>query len=160
VQISEYLLVRNCIAVKSLHQFFYYHSKYLNSVKCLEISMAPSKCINHCSLLSLCQNNLLCSKVIGRIFPKVISTLHHFFFLSFLFHVFAQYFAEISCCLFLFSFFEIFFLAFWFMQRPSFMFHSKLYSYSNLTLLKCTKNFFIFLIYFILFYFILRIAQR
>jgi hypothetical protein len=30
------------MAVKSLYQFFYYHSKYLNSVKCQEISMGPS----------------------------------------------------------------------------------------------------------------------
>jgi hypothetical protein len=30
------------MAVKSLHQFFYYHSKYLNSMKCQEISMGPS----------------------------------------------------------------------------------------------------------------------
>jgi hypothetical protein len=29
------------MAVKSLHQFFYYHSKYLNSMKCREISMGP-----------------------------------------------------------------------------------------------------------------------
>jgi hypothetical protein len=34
VQISEYFLIRNCMAVKSLHQFFYYHDKYLNSMKC------------------------------------------------------------------------------------------------------------------------------
>jgi hypothetical protein len=34
VQISEYLLIRTYMAVKSLHQFDYYHSKYLNSVKC------------------------------------------------------------------------------------------------------------------------------
>jgi hypothetical protein len=27
------------MVVKSLHQFFYYHSKYLNSMKCREISM-------------------------------------------------------------------------------------------------------------------------
>jgi hypothetical protein len=30
------------MAVKSLHQIFYYHSKYLNSMKCREISMGPS----------------------------------------------------------------------------------------------------------------------
>jgi hypothetical protein len=30
------------MAVKSLHQFFYYHSKYLNIMKCQEISMGPS----------------------------------------------------------------------------------------------------------------------
>jgi hypothetical protein len=30
------------MVVKSLHQFFYYHSKYLNSMKCQEISMGPS----------------------------------------------------------------------------------------------------------------------
>jgi hypothetical protein len=33
-QISEYLLIRNCMVVESLHQFFNYQSKYLNSVKC------------------------------------------------------------------------------------------------------------------------------
>jgi hypothetical protein len=33
VQISEYLLIRNYMAVKSLSQFLYYHSKYLNNVK-------------------------------------------------------------------------------------------------------------------------------
>jgi hypothetical protein len=36
------------MAVKSLHQFFYYHSKYLNSMKCQEISMGPSKCTIQC----------------------------------------------------------------------------------------------------------------
>jgi hypothetical protein len=30
------------MVVKSLHQIFYYHSKYLNSMKCREISMGPS----------------------------------------------------------------------------------------------------------------------
>jgi hypothetical protein len=30
------------MTVKSLHQFFYYLSKYLNSMKCREISMGPS----------------------------------------------------------------------------------------------------------------------
>jgi hypothetical protein len=30
------------MAIKSLHQFFYYHSKYLNRMKCQEISMGPS----------------------------------------------------------------------------------------------------------------------
>jgi hypothetical protein len=30
------------MAVKKLHQFFYHHSKYLNSMKCREISMNPS----------------------------------------------------------------------------------------------------------------------
>jgi hypothetical protein len=48
VQISEYLLIRNCMPIKSLHQIFYYHSKYLNSMKCREISMGPSKCTNQC----------------------------------------------------------------------------------------------------------------
>jgi hypothetical protein len=42
VQISEYLLIKNCMVVKSLYQFFYFHSKYLNSMKCREISMGPS----------------------------------------------------------------------------------------------------------------------
>jgi hypothetical protein len=34
MQISEFLLIKNCMAIKSLHQFFYYHNKYLNSMKC------------------------------------------------------------------------------------------------------------------------------
>jgi hypothetical protein len=38
------------MAVKSLHQFFYYHSKYLNSVKCQEISMGLSNCTIQCTL--------------------------------------------------------------------------------------------------------------
>jgi hypothetical protein len=38
---------------KNLHQFFYYHNKYLNSMKYQEISMGPSKCINQCTLNSL-----------------------------------------------------------------------------------------------------------
>ena len=29
---------------KSLHQFFYYHNKFMKSMKCREISMDPSKC--------------------------------------------------------------------------------------------------------------------
>jgi hypothetical protein len=36
------------MAVKSLHQFFYYHNKYLNSMKCREISMGPSIHIIQC----------------------------------------------------------------------------------------------------------------
>jgi hypothetical protein len=44
VKICEYLLIRNCMEIKSLNQIFYYHNKYLNSVKCREISMGPSKC--------------------------------------------------------------------------------------------------------------------
>jgi hypothetical protein len=33
IQIGEYFLIRNCMAIiKSLHQFSYYHSKYLNSM--------------------------------------------------------------------------------------------------------------------------------
>jgi hypothetical protein len=51
VQISDYLLIRNCMVVKILHQFFYYHNKYLNNVKCREISMGPSKCTIQCRLL-------------------------------------------------------------------------------------------------------------
>jgi hypothetical protein len=31
VHFSEYLLIRNCMAIKSLHQHFYYYSKYLNT---------------------------------------------------------------------------------------------------------------------------------
>jgi hypothetical protein len=42
--------VKNYMVVKSLHQFFYYHSKYLNSMKCREISMGPSKCTIQCTL--------------------------------------------------------------------------------------------------------------
>jgi hypothetical protein len=38
------------MAVKNLHQFFYYHNKYLNSMKCQEISMDPSKCTIQCTL--------------------------------------------------------------------------------------------------------------
>jgi hypothetical protein len=30
------------MAIKSLHQIFYYPNKYLNSMKCQEISMGPS----------------------------------------------------------------------------------------------------------------------
>jgi hypothetical protein len=36
------------MVIKSLHQFFYYHSKYLNSMKCREISMGPSIHIIQC----------------------------------------------------------------------------------------------------------------
>jgi hypothetical protein len=39
------------MAVKSLHQFFYYHSKYLNSMKCREISMDPSIRTIQCTYL-------------------------------------------------------------------------------------------------------------
>jgi hypothetical protein len=38
------------MVVKSLHQIFYYHSKYLNSMKCREISMGPSIRTIQCSL--------------------------------------------------------------------------------------------------------------
>jgi hypothetical protein len=41
------------MAVKTLHQIFYYHSKYLNSMKCREISMGPSIRTIQCSSLSL-----------------------------------------------------------------------------------------------------------
>jgi hypothetical protein len=37
------------MAVKNLHQFFYYQNKYLNSMKCREISMGPSIHIIQCS---------------------------------------------------------------------------------------------------------------
>jgi hypothetical protein len=37
------------MAVKYLHQFFYYHCKYLNSMKCQEISMGLSIHIIQCS---------------------------------------------------------------------------------------------------------------
>jgi hypothetical protein len=37
------------MAIKKLHQFFYYHNKYLNSMKCPEISMGPTKCTIQCS---------------------------------------------------------------------------------------------------------------
>jgi hypothetical protein len=33
LQISEYLLIRNYMVGKNLDNFFYYHSKYLKSVK-------------------------------------------------------------------------------------------------------------------------------
>ena len=49
VKISENFLIKNCMVVKSLYQFFYYHSKYLNSMKCQENSMSPSKCTIQCS---------------------------------------------------------------------------------------------------------------
>jgi hypothetical protein len=39
------------MAVKSLHHFFYYRSKYLNSMKCREIIMGPSIRIIQCSSL-------------------------------------------------------------------------------------------------------------
>jgi hypothetical protein len=32
------------MAAKSLHQFFYYHNKYLNSMKCREISIGEIQC--------------------------------------------------------------------------------------------------------------------
>jgi hypothetical protein len=32
-KLSEYLIIKNCMAGKSLYQNFYYHSKYLNSMK-------------------------------------------------------------------------------------------------------------------------------
>jgi hypothetical protein len=38
------------MTIKSLHQFFYYHSKYLNSMKCREISMGPSIRTIQCSI--------------------------------------------------------------------------------------------------------------
>jgi hypothetical protein len=39
--------------VKSLHQFFYYHSKYLHSMKCRELSMGPSICTIQCSFVDI-----------------------------------------------------------------------------------------------------------
>jgi hypothetical protein len=53
VQINEYLLIRNRMAIKSFYKKIYYHSKYLNSVKCREICMGPSKCTNQCSICVL-----------------------------------------------------------------------------------------------------------
>jgi hypothetical protein len=47
------------MAVKSLHQFFYYHSKYLNSIKCREISMGPSIHTIQCTLLPKEKENLV-----------------------------------------------------------------------------------------------------
>jgi hypothetical protein len=44
------------MALKNLHQIFYYHSKYLNSMKCQEISMGPSIWTIQCS------NNIESSK--------------------------------------------------------------------------------------------------
>ena len=61
VQISEYLLIKTCMAIKSLHRFFYYHNKYLNSMKCREISMGPSIPTiqyNLCSLSGECLDRL------------------------------------------------------------------------------------------------------
>jgi hypothetical protein len=51
VQISEYVLIKTCMAKKSLHRFFYYHNKYLNIMKCRETSMGPSKCTIQCRML-------------------------------------------------------------------------------------------------------------
>jgi transaldolase len=55
VQISKYLLFRNYMGVKSLRQFFYYLSKYLNSMKCQKISLGPSKCTIQYSFQKLCK---------------------------------------------------------------------------------------------------------
>jgi hypothetical protein len=41
------------MAIKSLHQLFYYHSKYLNNMKCREISMGPSIRTIQCSYLAM-----------------------------------------------------------------------------------------------------------
>jgi hypothetical protein len=41
------------MAVKNLHQFFYYHNKYLNSMKCQAISMGPSIHIIQCTMFAL-----------------------------------------------------------------------------------------------------------
>jgi hypothetical protein len=50
VWFSEYLWIKNCMALQSLHHFFYYHNKYyLNSMKCWEIGMGPYICTNQCS---------------------------------------------------------------------------------------------------------------
>ena len=48
--------VKNRMAIKSLHQVFYYHNKYLNSVKCWEISMSLSKCTNQCDTIWILSN--------------------------------------------------------------------------------------------------------
>jgi hypothetical protein len=48
------------MAIKSLHQIFYYHSKYLNSMKCREISMGPSIRTIQCRT----------SAVVGRVVPE------------------------------------------------------------------------------------------
>jgi hypothetical protein len=50
------------MVVKSLIQFFYYHSKYLNSMKCREISMGPSKCTIQCTLREV-QLSKFCQKM-------------------------------------------------------------------------------------------------
>jgi hypothetical protein len=34
MQFSEYLLIRNCMVVKNLHQFFYYHNKHRIKKSC------------------------------------------------------------------------------------------------------------------------------
>jgi hypothetical protein len=49
VQINEYFLIRNCMAIKKLYQFFYCN-KYVKSVKRQEINMGPSKCTIQCRL--------------------------------------------------------------------------------------------------------------
>ena len=38
------------MALKNLHQFFYYHNKYLNSMKYREIGMDPSIHIIQCTI--------------------------------------------------------------------------------------------------------------
>jgi hypothetical protein len=53
------------MAVKSLRQIFYYHSKYLNSMKCREISMGPSIRTIQCSLLSWDWKSFFCKSPSG-----------------------------------------------------------------------------------------------
>jgi hypothetical protein len=41
------------MAIKNLHQFFYYHSKYLNNMKYREISIDPFIHIIRCRTISI-----------------------------------------------------------------------------------------------------------
>jgi hypothetical protein len=73
MQISEYLLIRNCRAVRSLYQFLYYYSKYLNSTKCREISMGPSKCTNQGSSTLFVSNEYLEISLLMFIFESFLT---------------------------------------------------------------------------------------
>jgi hypothetical protein len=55
------------MVVKSLHQFLYYHSKYLNSRKCQEISMGPSIHIIQCSRWGLSHSDHLVDDSFGAL---------------------------------------------------------------------------------------------
>jgi hypothetical protein len=51
--IVSMLLSVQCMVVKSLHQIFYYHNKYWNSMKCREINMGPSIHTIQCRMSNL-----------------------------------------------------------------------------------------------------------